>query len=141
MSRIVVHATSLSLFVASRWRGVLVLGPSGIGKSDLALRAIHSGFSLVSDDYTTLWSSGGHLYGAPPDSITGKLEIRGIGIVGERIRPMTRIDLCALCQSDTPERLPEAEVTTILGHDIATIRLNPREASSLTKLLTRLRAG
>jgi len=139
MSRLVVHATCLSLFAAGRWRGALILGPSGIGKSDLALRALDAGCALISDDYTELWESGGYIYAAAPDTIRGKLEIRGIGIATWRTRPMARIGLCALAQSDTPERLPEAEVTPILGHDIATIRLNPKEASSLPKLLTRLK--
>ena len=140
MSKLVVHATSLSLLVGPEWRGVLILGPSGIGKSDFALRAMQDGWSLVSDDYSCLWSSGGHLYAAPPETIQGKLEIRGHGISEERIRRQTRVHLCALAQTDPVERLPEAEITPILGHDIATVRINPREASSLPKLLTRLRA-
>ena len=52
---------------------------------------------------------------------------------------MTRISLVALAQTDPVDRLPEAELTPILGLDIPTIRLNPREASSVSKLLTRLR--
>lgn len=139
MSKLVVHATCLSLLVGPQWRGVLILGPSGVGKSDFALRAIEHGWSLVSDDYSCLWSSGGYLYAAPPDTIAGKLEIRGQGIANERIRRLTRIHLCAFAQSDPIERLPEAEVTPILGHEVPTLRLNPREASSLPKLVTKLR--
>ncbi len=139
MSKLVVHATCLSLLVGPQWRGVLILGPSGIGKSDFALRAIEQGWSLVSDDYSCLWSSGGHIYAAPPDTIAGKLEIRGQGIAEERIRRLTRVHLCALAQTDPVERLPDAEVTPILGLEVPTMRLNPRETSSLPKLLTRLR--
>ncbi len=139
MSKLVVHATCLSLLVGPQWRGVLILGPSGIGKSDFALRALETGWSLVSDDYTCLWSSGDGLYAAAPDTIAGKLEIRGHGIAEERIRRMTRVHLCAMAQTDPVERLPEAEVTPILGHEVPTMRLNPREASSLPKLLTKLR--
>ncbi len=139
MSKLVVHATSLSLLVGTGWRGVLILGPSGIGKSDLALRAMQAGCALVSDDYSYLWSSGGHLYAGAPDTIAGRMEIRGIGITDAHRREMTRVHLVALAQSDPVERLPKGEVTPILGHDIATIRLNPREASSVPKLLTRLR--
>ncbi len=139
MSKLVVHATCLSLLVGPDWRGVLILGPSGSGKSDLALRAMQSGCALIADDYACLWSSGGFLYAGAPDTIAGKMEIRGLGITDASQRRMTRVTLAVLAQSDPVERLPEAEVTPILGHDIATIRLNPREASSVPKLLTRLR--
>ncbi len=50
MSKLILHATSLSLLVGQTWRGALIVGPSGIGKSDLALRAIEAGCRLVSDD-------------------------------------------------------------------------------------------
>lgn len=140
MSKLILHATSLSLLVGQTWRGVLIVGPSGIGKSDLALRAIQSGCHLVSDDYSCVWNSGDDLYAAPPETIEGLMEIRGLGILNQsQRRPMTRISLVALAQTDPVERLPQAEITPILGRNLATIRLNPREASSVPKLLTRLR--
>lgn len=141
MSKLVIHATSLSLLVGPVWRGVLIMGPSGSGKSDLALRALEKGCALVSDDYSLLWTSGGHLYAAAPETIAGRMEVRGLGIMAENARRMTRIDLAVLAQSDPIERLPEHETTAILGHAIPTIRLNPREASSLSKLLTCLKVA
>lgn len=141
MSKLVIHATSLSLMVGPVWRGVLIMGPSGSGKSDLALRALEKGFALVSDDYSLLWTSGGHLYASAPETIAGRMEVRGLGIMAENARRLTRIDLAVLAQSDPIERLPEHETTTVLGHAIPTIRLNPREASSLSKLLTRLKVA
>lgn len=141
MSKLVIHATSLSLLVGPVWRGVLIMGPSGSGKSDLALRALEKGCALVSDDYSLLWISGGHLYAAAPETIAGRMEVRGLGIMAENARRLTRIDLAVLAQSDPIERLPEHETTAILGHAIPTIRLNPREASSLSKLLTRLKVA
>jgi serine kinase of HPr protein (carbohydrate metabolism regulator) len=139
MSKLVIHATTLSLPVAGRWRGVLIMGPSGIGKSDLALRALQAGCRLISDDYSCLWSSGGHLYAGAPDTISGQMEIRGLGIIGVTPRALTRIHLAAQAQDETPERLPEAETTEFIGHRVATLRVRPREASSLDKLLTALR--
>lgn len=142
MSKLVLHATTLSLLVGPAWRGVLIVGPSGIGKSDMALRAMQAGCQLVSDDYSCVWMSGGHIYAAPPEAIDGKMEIRGLGIMSDLPRrPVTRVTLVALAQIDPVDRLPEAEVTPILGVSVATIRLNPREASSVPKLLTRLRRG
>ncbi len=145
MSKLVIHATSLSLRVGPEWRGVLIMGPSGSGKSDLALRTIQTagqaGCALVSDDYSLLWVSGGQLYAGAPETIEGRMEIRGIGIMATETRRLTRIHLAVLVQSDPIERLPENETTAILGHMIPTIRLNPREASSVSKLLTRLKVA
>ena len=141
MSKLIVHATTLTLRVGSDWRGALILGPSGIGKSDLALRAVQAGCMLIADDYTWLWDSGGHIYASAPDTIEGKMEVRGIGITSEATRKMTRIHVAALAQTDPVERLPENEITPFLGIDVPTIRLNPREASSVTKLIARLKAG
>ena len=140
MSKLIVHATALTLRVGSEWRGALILGPSGIGKSDLALRAVQAGGVLIADDYTWLWDSGGHLYGSAPETIEGKMEVRGIGITSELARKMTRIHLAALAQTDPVERMPENEITPFLGIAIPTIRVNPREASSVTKLIARLRS-
>ncbi|MDI7775528.1 HPr kinase/phosphatase C-terminal domain-containing protein [Asticcacaulis sp. EMRT-3] len=139
MPKLVIHATSLSLLTGAQWRGVLIMGPSGIGKSDLALRAIQAGCALVSDDYSCLWSSGGHLYAAAPETIAGRMEIRGLAISDITPRPFTRVHLAVLAQSDPAERLPAAEITEILGHALPTIRLVPQQASSVSKLLTALR--
>ena len=71
------HATS----VARGGRAVLLLGPSGSGKSDLALRLLDHGFSLVADDRTLLQLRGERLMASAPESIRGKIEVRGLGIV------------------------------------------------------------
>lgn len=144
MSKLVIHATSLSLRIGPEWRGVLIMGPSGSGKSDLALRMIQAGqagCALVSDDYSLLWTSGGLLYVGAPETIEGRMEIRGIGIMATETRRLTRIHLAVLVQSDPIERLPENETTILLGHAIPTIRLNPREASATGKLLARLKVS
>ena len=62
-------------------RLLLVTGMSGAGKSDLALRLIDRGFTLVSDDQTIVRKDNGRLLAAAPPTIHGKLEIRGVGIV------------------------------------------------------------
>jgi serine kinase of HPr protein (carbohydrate metabolism regulator) len=71
------HASTVAL----DGRAVLISGPSGSGKSDLALRLIDRGFILVSDDQTIVRRDNGRLLAAAPPNIRGKLEIRGIGIV------------------------------------------------------------
>jgi len=71
------HASTVAL----DGRAVLISGPSGSGKSDLALRLLDRGFILVSDDQTIVRKDGGHLVAGAPPTIAGKLEVRGIGIV------------------------------------------------------------
>ncbi|MHA1114324.1 MAG: HPr kinase/phosphorylase, partial [Alphaproteobacteria bacterium] len=72
-----VHATCVSLWGA----GILLRGPSGSGKSDLALRLIDGGAVLVADDQVSLELRDGGLFASPPAATAGKLEVRGVGIV------------------------------------------------------------
>jgi serine kinase of HPr protein (carbohydrate metabolism regulator) len=138
MSKLIVHATSISCLIGDTWQGVLISGPSGVGKSDLALRALSKGCALISDDYSVLWRSGDHLYAGAPDTIKGRIEVRGVGITSLRTRHFSRISLTVHCQNSAVERLPEPEFSDILGLKIPTLRLNPREASSVAKLLISL---
>lgn len=62
--------------------GVLVIGKSGIGKSEAALDLIKLGHELISDDQVEIYRTNDHmLIGKAPKNIRGYLEIRGIGIV------------------------------------------------------------
>ena len=72
-----VHASTVAL----DGRAVVIMGPSGSGKSDLALRLLDRGFTLVSDDQTVVKKNGDRLVASAPPTIAGKLEIRGIGVV------------------------------------------------------------
>lgn len=137
----IIHATTITRYVHGDWRGVLIMGPSGAGKSDLALRALSQGFRLVSDDYTEVWLSGHHLYAITPETIAGKIEVRGIGILTHPYRPFTRLSLCVHCQNTPPERLPEPAWTPIAGRDLRALRLNPFEASAVSRLCVALEDG
>lgn len=110
------------------------MGPSGIGKSDLALRMLAEGWSLVADDWTQVWASGGHLYGAAPPRINGLLEVRGVGIVSLRsrypVRAQTRLSLAITATHEAVERLPTAESWSHQGVAIKHLRLDPRPASA-----------
>ena len=82
-----IHATCVRLgragaaFGAPPDAGVLLLGKSGAGKSDLALRLIALGATLVADDRPDLYVRRGKLYARPPARLAGLVEVRGIGIV------------------------------------------------------------
>lgn len=67
--------------VAIGARAILIEGKPGSGKSSLALALIDRGASLIGDDGVTLNRDGGQVMASPPPIITGKLEIRHVGIV------------------------------------------------------------
>ncbi|QIK68875.1 HPr(Ser) kinase/phosphatase [Erysipelothrix sp. HDW6C] len=62
-------------------RGVLIIGGSGMGKSELALELINRGHSLVADDRVDISRVKDMIIGTAPVLLKGMLEIRGIGII------------------------------------------------------------
>lgn len=60
---------------------MLLLGPPGSGKSDLALRLIREGWALVADDRCALRAEGGVLRVDAPAGLRGMIEVRGLGIL------------------------------------------------------------
>lgn len=67
--------------VRVRSTGVLLLGPSGVGKSEIALELVARGHQLVADDVVELFLEGGRVIGRARDAIRHFLEIRGLGIL------------------------------------------------------------
>jgi serine kinase of HPr protein (carbohydrate metabolism regulator) len=109
-----IHASCLALgragqpFGAPEDAGVLILGASGMGKSDLALRLVERGAVLVADDRVDLFESDGRLWGSAPAGLAGLLEIRGAGIVSLPYRSEAAIALVIeLVAPDAVPRLPE----------------------------------
>ena len=92
--------------VAIGGRGVLILGGSGVGKSDLALLLIDDGAKLVADDRAELTVERGKLCARAPKSIAGLIEVRGLGIVALPFAPKAVIAL-AVKLATAVERLPE----------------------------------
>ncbi|HEX3431520.1 MAG TPA: hypothetical protein VHT03_11595 [Rhizomicrobium sp.] len=85
---------------------MLLLGQSGSGKSDLALRLIAMGARLVADDRCEIFFDGNTLRARAPRSIAGVMEIRGLGIVGVPCASEARIALVVRI-ADAVERMPE----------------------------------
>ena len=97
-------------FKLSRTDGVLLLGESGAGKSEVALRLIAMGARLVADDRTDLFLEKGKLFGRAPKTISGLLEIRGVGILNMPSAPRARIIVAVnLLGTEEPPRLPSRQ--------------------------------
>lgn len=76
--RISVHGVLVDIY----GEGVLIMGESGIGKSEVAIELIHRGHRLVSDDVVEIMKvSDETLIGTAPDITRHFIELRGIGII------------------------------------------------------------
>jgi serine kinase of HPr protein (carbohydrate metabolism regulator) len=125
-----IHAST----VARDGRAVLISGPSGSGKSDLALRLLDRGFALVSDDQTIVRRDGDRLLATAPPNIAGKLEIRGIGIVDMERAIDVPVALIVELTSDI-QRLPDdSRERPILGVRVPLISIDAMTASAPSKV-------
>lgn len=79
-SQISIHGVMIGMYGL----GLLILGESGIGKSECALDLITRGHRLISDDVVTIKKIGDILEGSSPDLTKEHLEIRGLGIINVR---------------------------------------------------------
>lgn len=149
-----VHGTA----VAAGDLAALIRGPSGSGKSDLALRFLQLRMrrpedtplepeflepSLVADDQVILKRDGHDVWAAPPDVLAGLLEVRGLGILKFPHRAPARLTLIVdLCSSSEVDRLPDPwPHDPLLGVALPVLRLVPFEPSAALKLalaLTRM---
>ena len=124
--------------VAKDGRAVLISGASGSGKSDLALRLLDRGFTLVSDDRTIVRKEGGKLVSSSPLTIKGKLEIRGIGIVDMDNISDVPVALVVELTSDI-QRLPDdSQSRLILGIDVPMVTIDAMTASAPSKVAVAL---
>ena len=127
--------------------GVLITGPSGSGKSDLALRLIDQTGSgggnaaleavLVSDDRVVLSAEGGVLTAAAPGPIKGMLEVRSVGIIAVPAETTVPLGLVVNLSPDLElDRIPDLEVQTAehCGVSLPELRIDPFEASAPAKV-------
>ena len=125
-----VHASTVAL----GGRAVLITGPSGSGKSDLALRLVDRGFSLVSDDQTIVRRTGDLLVATAPPTIAGKLEIRGIGIVEMEVQADVPVALIVELTTDFARLPDDGRERQLLGVPIPLITVDAMTASAAAKV-------
>jgi HPr kinase/phosphorylase len=136
MNAKLLHATA----VAIDGCGLLLLGPSGSGKSDLALRLIDRGAKLVSDDAVPVDTKDGLPILTVADNIEGKLEVRGVGICTVAHTPTAPLRLVAQLAQHV-ERFPQGNLRmTINDFSVPLAQIAPFEASAVIKLEYALRS-
>lgn len=140
------HATAIAVGSS----GVLIMGASGRGKSNLALRTLarapntflSEAVTLIADDQVDIERTDGALRATAPATIAGKLEVRGVGIVnvphmqsGAVVRLIVR-----LTDTATIERLPlSPQVEAVLGQPVPTVDIDPADPAAVEKILVALR--
>ena len=103
--------------VAVSGRGVLIIGPSGSGKSALALQLMAFGAELVADDQTEVSVEAG-LIARCPATLDGLIEARGIGLLRSVPLPQAPIRLVVDMATSEPDRLPPNRMVTLLGTEV-----------------------
>ena len=139
-ARELVHGTCVAL----GRRGALLRGKPGSGKSDLALRFVALPGDgelqpiLVADDQVIVEAGdNGVLLASSPETIAGKIEVRGLGIVAVPFQAQAALVLvCDLVNAkDVPRMPPEPwERTEIAGRSVPVLKLAPFEPSAPLKL-------
>ena len=128
--------------------GILILGESGVGKSETAIELIKRGHRLIADDSVELRRvSDKTIVGKSPDNIRYFSELRGIGIVNVKqlfgvgsINISERVDLVIFLEEWDPQKSYSkigmgTETTNILGLDVPKLTIPVRPGRNLAVIL------
>ena len=126
--------------VAVEGRGVLITGPSGSGKSSIALALMGYGARLVADDRVTLSLRDGALWASCPPAISGMIEARGIGLLGADPLEGAVVTVAVDLGQTEEMRLPPLRHVTYLGRTVSLV-LGQRGPHFPAALLHYVRAG
>ncbi len=128
------HATS----VAMEDNGVAIFGDPGSGKSDLALRLIDSGATLISDDITIFskLEKNINLFGI--ENTKGLLEVREVGIITVPYIEGIKLKLVVRLTDKLIERIPKKNQINLLGLKFPKLEINGKNPSSVAKVKVKL---
>ena len=131
--RLLLHATAVTVGL----RGLLILGPSGSGKSRLALEMIAFGANLVCDDRVWLNKIGKGFQLEAPAKIKGCIEARGLGLLALKYKTPVSLSYCLDLSLENKARLPHASEKTKLGLKVSILPGKPivPQAAALMVLL------
>ncbi len=137
------HASLMEIYSM----GVLILGESGIGKSETTLELIKKGHKLIADDRVNITAVGDSLYGEAPELLSGVMEVRGIGIIDvgrmfginsllKNVKISYAINLTSYKQTNHYDRLGNSvQVLDILNHNIPYLDLPVSGARSMADII------
>ena len=148
LSEVLAPRTSLhGNFMEVFGEGVLLLGESGIGKSEICLDLIKKGHILVSDDKVLIKNVRGKLIGKAPEVIFGMMEVRGIGFIDvsrvfgiNSLARSSSIKYCIQLVPFDPLNQPnragvDVEYKTILGKQVPLITVPVSPARSMSEIV------
>ena len=128
--------------------GMLIIGESGVGKSETAIELIKRGHRLIADDAVEIRRvSNKTLVGTPPENIRHFIELRGIGIINARrifgmgaVKPSEKIDMVINLEVWDQEKVYdrmglESEETEILGLKVPQVTVPVRPGRNLAIIL------
>ncbi len=140
-----VHASAVLVGTGA----VLIRGPSGSGKSRLALDLIEAGRAgalrlvrLVADDRVYLKPAGGRLLARPAESLAGLIEVRGVGVLRVAYEPIAVVGLVVDLAAADADRLPDVAQrrTTVEGIELPRLAV-ASGASALSSTLALLNSA
>jgi len=117
--------------------GVLITGDSGTGKSSMAAGLMSHGALLVSDDQVVLSVRQDQLIARAPETIKGKMELYGLGVIGLKSGLVERAPIGLLFHCTPmvkPERMPERAVRHLLDIAVPRYEIDPFHPYSLAKV-------
>lgn len=132
------HRTTLhASCVAFGPSALLIIGKSGTGKSGLSLQLMAMGAKLVADDRVIITNRNGILTATCPNTISGMIEARGIGLLYAQSQASALVTCVVDLNQIEPDRLPPSRVITILGVEVDAVfgKDTPNLAAALNQLV------